>query len=66
MVMLQLLNFPSPVKALLKNGLLPIILQAVLNIMATPTEEEGDDPVESQSPISVAAQVGGGVWYYVI
>ncbi|KAL5466681.1 hypothetical protein EMCRGX_G030825 [Ephydatia muelleri] len=40
-----------------KHGLLPIILEAVLNIMATPTGEEGDDPVESQSPISVAAQV---------
>ena len=55
----MLFNFLHVLKSLLRNGLLPVILEAVLTIMATPTGEEEDDPVESQSPISVAAQVGG-------
>ena len=47
-------------QTLLKQGLLPTIIRTMLAIMATPREmeEEGEEvSTESQSPISLAAQV---------
>jgi hypothetical protein len=48
-------------KSLLKQGLLPSIIRTMLTIMATPhpggAEDEGDATTETQSPISLAAQV---------
>ncbi|CAI7993545.1 Importin-4 [Geodia barretti] len=48
-------------KSLLKQGLLPSVIRTMLTIMATPhpggAEDEGDATTETQSPISLAAQV---------
>ena len=47
-------------QALLKHGLLPSILTTVLTIMATPADDDDlpeDNAAQSQSPISLAAQV---------
>ena len=50
-------------QSLLKQGLLPSIIRTMLTIMATPRfsgggeEEEGDVGTDTQSPISLAAQV---------
>ncbi len=43
----------------MRHDLLPAILQTMLTIMATPSEgeEEEEEGAESQSPISLAAQV---------
>ena len=52
---------PLFLQTLLKHGLLPSIIHTMLTIMATPPsngEEHEEEVAESQSPISLAAQVG--------